>query len=216
MKNLWLFLVSVSLLFFGGCASMSDTVTTTITKTTGEVVTTVAGSSIAKEQAVHTTLQADVVGYYKAIAKSGAKMEVAGYQEVINPDGSKLYLPLMTASFIEAPKRNTNLPTEPSVHPAWKTGEKLISAGLWAFGIHEAANVFESAMNRPAYEFGDNANVQNSINRTEGDQSFSGAVQSQTCETGDCGEPEQYFEDGKCLVGPDCSCDSFEAGECTP
>lgn len=196
-------------MFVSGCAGMSDTVITTLTDTAGNVTETVTGASIAKELAVHKTLQADVNGYYEALVKSGSKMEVTGYQEVAIRDGSKFYLPLMSATFSEAPKRNTTLPTAPSVHPAWKTGEKLISAGLWAFGIHEAADVFSAAINRPAYEFGDNNNIQNSFDKSGGDQNFKGSTQNQGFK-----KDEYVDEEGNCMVSPSCSCDSYREGLC--
>jgi uncharacterized protein YceK len=214
-------------LSLSGCASMSDTVTTTITKTSGEVVTTVAGASIAKEQAVHDTLQEDVKGYYKALAKSGSQMKVDAYQEVVAADGSKIYLPLMSASFIEAPKRSANLPTAPSVHPAWGFAERTLGQvakyGMIGYGIHEVSGVLEAGFDAAGNTFGDDANVQNSFNEANGSstQTISTANKDTSCADGSCGEadeePEQYYNDeGQCLVGPDCSCDSYEAGSCTP
>ena len=125
-----LLVMAVTLLFLSGCASLSDNLITTVTDEFGVVTETVAGASVAKEQIVHATLQADVAGYYAAMKESGSNMGVDGYQEITLKDGSKAYLPLITASFKEAPKRNTNLPTSPSEHPAWRFGEKVVDAGL--------------------------------------------------------------------------------------
>ena len=127
--------------FLGGCSGLSDNLITTVTDEFGNVTETVAGASIAKEQIVHGTLKADVDGYYTALGDSGSKMGVDGYQEIVLKDGSKAYLPLMTASFKEAPKRNANLPTAPSEHPVWRFGEKVVDGAL-SYGLAFLLNDF--------------------------------------------------------------------------
>lgn len=130
MKNTSYILLAISLLLLGGCAGLSDSVVTTVTDQAGKVTKTVAGASIAKEQVVHKTLQADTRGYYTALGTSGSKMEVTGYQEIDLADGSKGYLPLISATFREAPKRNSTLPTSPSIHPGWHFGEVVVESAL--------------------------------------------------------------------------------------
>lgn len=220
---MWVLFLLCLMLLFSGCASVSDTVVTTVTEASGQVTETVAGASIAKEQAVHETLQVDTTGYYTALAASGSKMKVDGYQEVVMKDGSKMYLPLMSASFTEAPKRSTNLPTAPSVHPAWGFAERTLGQvakyGMMGYGIHELSGVLEAGFDAAGNTFGDNANVQNSFNEANGSsvQTISEANKDNSCGEGCEEEPVPYYTDtGQCLVGPECSCDSYEAGECVP
>ena len=138
----WICLSLVLLL--SGCAGMSDTLVTTVTDGFGRDVETVAGASIAKEQIIHSTLKADVEGYYKALEASGAKVEVTGFYEVPLADGKTGYLPLLVATAKEAPARNINLPTAPSEHPGWRFGGKVVDAGL-SFGLGWLLNDFGQA-----------------------------------------------------------------------
>ena len=145
-----LFLLIVPFLFLTGCGGMSPlTVTEEMLDSGGNVVSkttsTVADASVAKERIVHKTLQVDTEGYYAALGLSGSKMEVTGYQEMVLADGSKGYLPLISSSFREAPKRNTALPTAPSIHPIWHFGESVVKASL-TYGIADIlAGVTEKA-----------------------------------------------------------------------
>lgn len=198
----------------GGCASMSETVVTTVTETTGQVTETVASASIAKEQAVHSTLQTEESGYYRALPKTGSKMGVTAYQEILLSDGSKAFLPLMTATFIEAPKRNTSLPTSPSVHPVWGVAKDAVKYGFLAYGVHEVSGLVSSLADGNGVEVtGDSNVIQGVQNKAGGDQSVDSGYT--TCATGDCGtDPEEYYIDGNCYVSDGCSCESYAAGLC--
>lgn len=169
MKKLLLFL---PLLFLVGCAGMSDKVVTTVTDTAGNVTETVAGSSIAKERAVHKTLQNESTGYYKALSKTGSKMGIVSFQEISLPDGSKAFLPLITVSFIEAPARNTHLPTKPSDHPVWGVVQNVAKYGFMAYGVHEVSGLVSSLVSGASgIEINGDSNViQGAQNKAGGNQ----------------------------------------------
>jgi hypothetical protein len=136
-------------LTLSSCSMTPMTITSDMVDSAGAVVGTttkvIADSSVAKEQIVHDTLQADINGYYEGVKAAGTKVDITGWEEKTTPEGVKYNLPLITISVKEAPRRSTMLPTSPSVHPLWHFGEVFVKGAL-TYGLADlAAGTLETA-----------------------------------------------------------------------
>ncbi len=202
----------------------------------------VANASVAKELAVHRTLQNRDRQIAKAAQHAGITLDYKQFTETIKIPGVELPL-IMTRMFPivtyhPMPEFNQPLPLKPSEHPAWKLGEKLVDRALFGFLGYELGSVL-----RAGY---DAAGTKTVIQSQGGPILNSGNMSNQTItqraganiSSGIASEPQQGANncaDGECLspnlksctpipifgegiywkdkVGG-CSCESFAAGKC--
>lgn len=160
-----------------GCSSKAPlTITNESLDTLGNVVgrttQTIADTSTAKESYVHTTLQGESNGYYKAMEKAGSRFGITDWiPKLVN--GITIMLPLIEASFVPTPIRNLNLPLAPSAHPAWKSVNTAIKYGMYAFGIDSIMGGITSLAANTGYSFGNNNNLSGAFNKTTSEEGVS-------------------------------------------
>jgi len=142
---------------FSGCAGGVQPVSEETLNEAGEVVkvTTkyVADASVAKEEAVHKTLQSRDRAIVQDGKNSGMKMEWTTVEETISFPGQqpivmKRAMPVI--SFKERGRFDQKLPTEPSVHPGYAMTRGIVKdvvGGMIIFkGIDAGADVLKSAL----------------------------------------------------------------------
>ncbi len=182
----------------------------------------VVESSVAKEIAVHKTLQNRDKQIAKAAEHAGMRMDYKAVTETIKLPSMKepiiLTRQMPIVSYQPMPEFHQPLPTEPSRHPAWGTLDNAIStighAGLIGYGIHEAAGAVKA--------LGANAGNRTTINSGGGDVT-GGNVSSQSI-TQQAGGNISTVADNKPCQGEKCGggedsglpeVDSRGGGACT-
>jgi hypothetical protein len=188
-----------------------------------KIVTETKDASVAKEQAVHDTLQNRDKMRVEAAKNSGFKMAWQPVEKqitVADSDGKVTeivmteYLP--NVSYTPAVEFGNPIPQEPSRHPAWDTANQFVKTTgmvtLGIVGINAISDVWQAGIAGAAATFGDNANVQGSWNTAGGNQEISTNDQFQ----GDFNGESSESPDEECWVDfpGGCSCESREAGNC--
>ncbi len=151
MKKL---ILIVALACLTGCEGkmipITDEMLGTVSEGSTSKVRYVADASVAKELAVMSALKNRDKMIAKAAKESGLKMDWRPVEKTYLFPGMKQpvktveYLPVI--SYTEMPEFTQPLPTEPSAHPAWKLGEKIVDAGLWGFIGHQAGSVLKAGI----------------------------------------------------------------------
>lgn len=159
MKD-FILVIFVSLLMFG-CAGTDPGVITVVTKTTGEIVTTISGA-ITQRDYMYTQQHINRDKMTKAMyMKSGVTLKMKEYKL---SDGSVAFLP-EEMSIRGEPHFQQTLETRPPDHRVWDTVDKGIDLLTFGVGAYFLSDFGKHAVDAAAPTYYGDYNM-NSLNQT--------------------------------------------------
>jgi len=191
------------------------------------VVTETKEASVAKELAIHETLQNRDKMRVEAAKYSGFKMDWTAVEKTLTiaDSAGKVTEIVMTeylpnVSYSPQVGFENSLPTEPSRHPAWDTANQfvktagMVTLGIW--GLETLNDMWGAGLAGAAASFGDNAQVNGSWNTAGRDMDIGTGMLNNYQGDMTTSEPGLLPEDEECWIDfpGGCSCESRAAGNC--
>ncbi len=231
----------------GKMIPITDDMLDTVSKGSTSKVRYVADASVAKELAVMSALKNRDTMIKEAANNAGFKLSWQPirverfYEGMEKPKMVVEYLPIV--SYTEMPEFTQPLPTEPSAHPAWRLGEKIVDRGLFAFLGYQAGSVLragiDAAGSKAVINSGGGAitssgNLSSQSISQQAGGNIQAAASTTPCQGEKCGQGESAGlpevdsrGSGACTSPPvfgdgiywfdevgGCSCSSHQAGKC--